>query len=178
MGIPPKNPAFALFLLAIALCVLLFTDSDYPLGIFKFYLLPYGDLHIDAVICVDNFWSSCCLFSLGIFIYMLNYIYISNTHIKHITKLIKLLAFYFLVLSYYVSLSSVLCFPLCYLCLFAQSGVQHILYCVFVLFFFVLCTLCCQFLWNVYFWLTLRYSLTCIYSFSGLSIFDCAFGIL
>jgi hypothetical protein len=27
-----------------------------------------------------------------------------------------------------------------------------ILCCVFILFFFVLCTLCCQFLWNVYFW--------------------------
>ena len=27
---------------------------------------------------------------------------------------------------------------LCYLCLFAQSGIQHILCCVFVLFFFVL----------------------------------------
>jgi hypothetical protein len=35
----------------------------------------------------------------------------------------------------------------------AYSGVQHILCCVFVLFFFVLCTLCCQFLWIVYFWL-------------------------
>jgi hypothetical protein len=35
---------------------------------------------------------------------------------------------------------------LCYLCLFAHSDVQHILCCVFALFFFVLCTLCCQFL--------------------------------
>jgi hypothetical protein len=32
-----------------------------------------------------------------------------------------------------------------YMCLFAYSGVQHILCCVFV--FFVLCTLCCRFLW-------------------------------
>ena len=46
-----------------------------------------------------------------------------------------------------------------YLCLFTHSGVQHILCCVFVLFVFVLCTLCCQFLWIVYFWLLLRYSL-------------------
>jgi len=30
-----------------------------------------------------------------------------------------------------------------YLCLFAYGGVQHILYCVFVLFFLVLFTLCC-----------------------------------
>jgi hypothetical protein len=33
-----------------------------------------------------------------------------------------------------------------YFCLFAHSGVQHLLWCVFALFFFVLCTLCCQFL--------------------------------
>jgi energy-coupling factor transporter transmembrane protein EcfT len=40
-----------------------------------------------------------------------------------------------------------------YVCLFAYNGVQHILCCVFVLFFFVLCTLCCQFLWIVLFWI-------------------------
>jgi hypothetical protein len=33
-----------------------------------------------------------------------------------------------------------------YLCLFVHSGVQHILYCVFALFFFVLCAIWCQFL--------------------------------
>jgi hypothetical protein len=43
------------------------------------------------------------------------------------------------------------------------SGFQHIFVCYFVLFFFVLCTLCCQFLWIVYFRLPLRYSLTFIY---------------
>ena len=48
-----------------------------------------------------------------------------------------------------------------YLCLVVYSGVQHILYCVFALFFVVLCTLCCQFLWIVHFWLPLRYSLDC-----------------
>jgi hypothetical protein len=51
----------------------------------------------------------------------------------------------------------------------------------------VLCTLCCQFLWIVHFWLPLRYSLTIICpescvpyvaSFSGLSVFNCLFGIL
>jgi hypothetical protein len=51
----------------------------------------------------------------------------------------------------------------------------------------VLCTLCCQFLWIVYFVLPLWYSLTFICpvscvpyvtSFSGLYIFDCPFGIL
>jgi hypothetical protein len=34
-----------------------------------------------------------------------------------------------------------------YLWSFMNSGVQHILCCVFALFFFVLCTLCSQFLW-------------------------------
>ena len=38
-----------------------------------------------------------------------------------------------------------------YLCLFVYSDVQHILCCVFVLFFFVLCILCCLFLWIVHF---------------------------
>ena len=39
----------------------------------------------------------------------------------------------------------------------------HIVFCFcFVLFFFVLCTLCCQFLWIFHFWLPLRYSLTFI----------------
>jgi hypothetical protein len=37
--------------------------------------------------------------------------------------------------------------------LFTYSGVQHMLCCVFVLFFFVLCTLCCQFLRIVHSWL-------------------------
>jgi hypothetical protein len=36
------------------------------------------------------------------------------------------------------------------------------LYCVFVLFFFVLFDLCCQFLWIAHSWLPLRYSLTFI----------------
>jgi hypothetical protein len=36
------------------------------------------------------------------------------------------------------------------------------MYCVFALFFFVLCTLCCQYLWLVHFWLPLWCSLTCM----------------
>ena len=44
-----------------------------------------------------------------------------------------------------------------YLCLLAHSGVPHILCCVFALFFVVLCTLCCQFLWVVQFLLPLPY---------------------
>ena len=47
-----------------------------------------------------------------------------------------------------------------YFCLFAHhssSSVQHILCCVFVLFYFVLCVLCCKFLRFVHFGLPLRY---------------------
>ena len=40
-----------------------------------------------------------------------------------------------------------------YLCFFAYGNVQHILCCVFVLLFFVLCDLCCQFLWIVHFFI-------------------------
>jgi hypothetical protein len=43
-----------------------------------------------------------------------------------------------------------------YLCSLAHSGVQHILCCVFILFFFVLYTLCGQFLWIVTFLLYLQ----------------------
>jgi len=48
------------------------------------------------------------------------------------------------------SLSPVICrrahVLFAFLCLFAYSGVQHILCYVFALFVFVLCALCCQFL--------------------------------
>jgi len=49
-----------------------------------------------------------------------------------------------------------------YLCVFPYSGVQHILCCVFVLFFFVSCTVCCHFSGLCIFVLPLRYSLTFI----------------
>ena len=39
---------------------------------------------------------------------------------------------------------------LCYSCLFTYSGVLHILCCVFVCFFFILCNLCWQFLCIVF----------------------------
>jgi hypothetical protein len=45
-----------------------------------------------------------------------------------------------------------------YLC--AYTGVLHISCCVFVLFFFVLYTICCRFLFIINFLLSLRYSLT------------------
>jgi hypothetical protein len=45
-----------------------------------------------------------------------------------------------------------------YLCLFVHTGVQHILCCIFLLFLLVLCT-------------------PYVASFSGLSIFDCPFGV-
>ena len=52
-----------------------------------------------------------------------------------------------------------------YLCLLVHCGVQHILCCVFVLFFLVLCILYCQFLWIVRLLLPLRYSLTFIQTY-------------
>ena len=52
----------------------------------------------------------------------------------------------------------VLMFYLLYLCLLTNSGVQHILCCVLVFLVFVLCILCCQFLWI--FRLSLRCSQT------------------
>ena len=57
-----------------------------------------------------------------------------------------------------------------YMCLFVHSCVQSILCCVFALFVFVWCTICCRFLWIVHSWLSLR-----VAGFSGLSIFDCPF---
>ena len=44
-----------------------------------------------------------------------------------------------------------------YLCLCAYSCVQHICF----LFFFLLCTICFQFLWMVHFFLPLRYCYAC-----------------
>ena len=62
-----------------------------------------------------------------------------------------------------------------YMCLFTYTGVQHIMWCVFDLFVFVLCTLCCQFLWIVHLWLPLRYSLTFIYYLSCMFCFGMMF---
>jgi hypothetical protein len=53
-------------------------------------------------------------------------------------------------------------------------GVQRILCCVLGLLVFVLSTLCCQFLWVVHFWLSLRYSLMVIY----VVFFLCFFSLL
>jgi hypothetical protein len=71
------------------------------------------------------------------------------------------------------------------LCLLGYSGVQLVLCCVFVLFSFVLCTPCYQFLWVVHFWLPLLYSLMFIclivvldeITNSSISISECVFSI-
>jgi hypothetical protein len=55
-----------------------------------------------------------------------------------------------------------LCPIMCLYVLLSYISVQHILCCIFVLSFFVLCTLCYQFLWIVHFWRHFRYSLTFI----------------
>jgi hypothetical protein len=64
-----------------------------------------------------------------------------------------------------VSVSGLSMYYLRYFYLFTYSGVQHILCCIFVLFFFVLCTLCCHFLWIVHFWLPLRDYLAFVQTF-------------
>ena len=57
-----------------------------------------------------------------------------------------------------------------YLYLFRYGGLQHMLCCVFALFFFILCTQCCQFLWIVHFCLALQYFLiVCLQSVDGIS---------
>jgi hypothetical protein len=84
----------------------------------------------------------------------------------------------YIVDHYFWSLPPVVCraIALRYLCLLAHSGFQHILCCVFVLFVFVLCTLCCQYHWIVNFRWPLRYSLTCIYyKWLKVEIFKCWF---
>ena len=48
-------------------------------------------------------------------------------------------------------------------CGWLRIVVSNTLRCVFDLFFFVLCALCCPFLWIVHFWFPLRYSLSFIY---------------
>ena len=62
-----------------------------------------------------------------------------------------------------------------YLCFLVHSGVQHILGCVFILFFLVLCTLCCQFLWIVFLRLVypmLPVSLDCPFLIAGSVFFN------
>jgi len=54
-----------------------------------------------------------------------------------------------------------------YVCVY--SGVQHTLCCVFVLFYFVLCTLSCQHSLDCHFWIALWYSLT--FSYRKLTVF-------
>ena len=56
--------------------------------------------------------------------------------------------------SYYF-MSYLRCF-----CLFASGDFRHVLCCCFS---FVLCALCCQFLWVLQFWLRLRYYLVFIF---------------
>ena len=43
------------------------------------------------------------------------------------------------------------------LCLLTHSGIKHILCCLYVLFFFVLCTIYCHVLWIVHVWLYIVY---------------------
>ena len=129
-------------------------------------------------------------------IYLYNYItyisadFIAEWHWHDISQV-----FQFFVLSYYVSLRSefhydfrimtMFCsslppvvdrrahvlFPL-FVFAWVQWCATHIVLC-FCLFFFVLCTPCCQLLWIVHFLLALRYSLTFIYLVYHIYIYIC-----
>ena len=50
-----------------------------------------------------------------------------------------------------------------FVCVYSVVHVEYMLCCVFVLFFFVLCAICCRFLWIVHFWMPIWCSLTFIY---------------
>ena len=66
-----------------------------------------------------------------------------------------------------------------YLCLFVYSGVQHVLCCVFVLFFFVLLPVSPDCLFQIAPSVFSNvYCVPYVATFSGLSILDCPFGIL
>jgi hypothetical protein len=58
-----------------------------------------------------------------------------------------------------------------YLCLFVNSGVPHILCCVFILFFFVLCTLMLPVSLDCFYFVFLRLVYPYVASFSGLFLF-------
>jgi len=58
-----------------------------------------------------------------------------------------------------------------YLCLFVNSGVPHILCCVFILFFFVLCTLMLPLSLDCFYFVFLRLVYPNVVSFSGLFLF-------
>ena len=61
-----------------------------------------------------------------------------------------------------------------YLCLLAYSGVQH----KCVVFFIILCTICCQILWIVHFGLPLGYSLTFIWLYLQVHVYSSSFCVL
>ena len=145
---------FVLFLLAIVLYVLLrYTDSDCPFGFFKLFLQYKRTSGVIwwvvfvwslfsfcvVLLCVLTFWVSC---------YDVRYDFRIKTMFGSSLPPVVFLGG---PMSY-----------IRYLCLFACGGVKHIFRCVFALCFFVLCTLCCQFIWIFHFWTPLQYSLTFI----------------
>jgi hypothetical protein len=89
-------------------------------------------------------WRPCCSY----LCYPIMCIYVTISALKRCSVRLYLQLFVEVLMSYFR-----------YFCLCAHGGVQHILCCVFVLFVFVLFTLCCQFLWIVHFLLPLRRSL-------------------
>ena len=84
----------------------------------------------------------------------------------HFVSSFPFYVYIFLVFSWVVLLCVfTFCVPCCDVrydfLMFTYTGVQHIMWCVFDLFVFVLCTLCCQFLWIVLVYPMLPVSLDC-----------------
>jgi hypothetical protein len=89
-----------------------------------------------VLLCVFTFWVSCC---------NVRYDFL----IKRYSGRLYLQLFVWGCISY-----------LRYLCLFAYSGVQHIVCCG--LFLHLVHSVCCQFLWIIIFWVPLQYYVTFI----------------
>jgi hypothetical protein len=85
--------------------------------------------------------------------------YIQVEDLTQVKNTYRLLSWHRLLITMFGSwLPPVVCRRAHVLYLCKDSGVQHILCCVFALFVFVLCTLCCQFLGIVHFLLPFPYS--------------------
>ena len=85
-----------------------------------------------------------------VFYYERQFVKIDYTDLqKHLFCSIQFYVRHQLKQTYYFFVGGLISYLL-FLCLFTHSGVKYILCCVFVLFVFVLCSQCCQFLWNVH----------------------------
>ena len=127
---------FVPFLLAIVLSVpLRYMNYDYPLGIFKLFLCYIYIICVCLLIVVSNIYFVCFVWS--VFVLCLVHCVPNAASVSGL---------------------SILNCPFGLLNRLSEIALER----VFVLDFFVLCTICCQFLLITHYWLPLRYSLTFI----------------